>query len=668
MLRSLCLGVGLVASSAHGALNSDTLMWNWVSLDSASIATFSPLLSPEQIAATRWTTDSALTNGFGSADVSNALNALPGVLMETRGMGGSRRINVRGSALRSPFAVRNTMLFVRGFMLTEADGTSPVEWLEPAFSGSMELVSGAAATTFGGAYGGALVVHGTSNPSRARLQTIAGSTGNGGLQTRLNAAIRVKGWNFRASRTDNSGYRDQEWNNRFQIEADRAWGNDKIKHYDWIAFQDGSWGLPGAVDSLTAFTDSSATSAPGINYDAQVSRRRAVWGHHLHIPTLSNKHHRSSLDVWSLLRWTDKNNAFGTSPFYNGYKEEAGTGGSLRIRQRFATWSFNNADFQAEWTLMAVADWGQFQQWDDAIEGSESQLEYDLNVRQSRVHWAPAFSWAWDSGLRLETSAALSQRTREAQGTAADSSYNSPFNTIQILPRIGASQSLGEAWNVFAQASTGFSDPTNFESLSTDISGALPAVLESERAWTIETGFRHDRAEVVFYHQTVNQAIVQDVDSLDNKTFVNASTPINMGGVEWQVRQTWPRFHVQASGAFQFHRWEHGDLPGSPQWMANVQHRWKAWERNHRWTLQTWMRAVGPTPLNTSGANTHPTYVTANVDLGWTNASVPIELSLGVRNATNEAYSSWHQLNGFGGRLYNRAPPRTWYVSAIWNL
>ena len=70
-------------------------MWDWVSLDSAAIATYSPLLAPEQIAATRWTADSVLTNGFGSADVSNALNALPGVLMETRGMGGSRRVNVR---------------------------------------------------------------------------------------------------------------------------------------------------------------------------------------------------------------------------------------------------------------------------------------------------------------------------------------------------------------------------------------------------------------------------------------------------------------------------------------------------------------------------------------------------------------------------------------------
>jgi len=163
---------------AYDTPSTDSLLWDWVSLDSAAIATFSPLLSPEQITATRWVSDSVLTNGFGSADVSNALNALPGVLMETRGMGGSRRLNVRGSALRSPFAVRNTMLFIRGFLLTEADGTSPVEWLDPSSVGGMELVSGAAATTFGGAYGGALLTHGAAQPALGRIQTVVGTTGN----------------------------------------------------------------------------------------------------------------------------------------------------------------------------------------------------------------------------------------------------------------------------------------------------------------------------------------------------------------------------------------------------------------------------------------------------------------------------------------------------------
>jgi len=668
MFRFLCLGLGLAASTAHSALPSDSLMWDWVSLDSAAIATYSPLLAPEQIAATRWATDSTLVNGFGSADVSNALNALPGVLMETRGMGGSRRLNVRGSALRSPFAVRNTMLLVRGFMLTEADGTSPFEWLDPAWSGPMDLISGAAATTFGGAYGGALEVHGAKNPQRARIQSITGTTGHGGLQARLNAAAQIQGWNIRVSRTQNSGYRDQEWNRRLHFEADHAWGNDKIKHYDWIAVQDGSWGLPGAVDSLTAFTDSLATQAPGQAFDAHVRRRRALWGHHLHIPNLSPKQHRSSLDVWSLLRWTDKTNPFGTSDFYNGYKEESGTGGSLRIRQRFAEWSYQNVDFQAEWTLLAVMDLGQFAQWDDALAGPEGALEYDLDIRQSRAHWAPALSWAWDSGWRLETSAALSQRSRLAQGVSADTAYLSPFNATQILPRVGASKSLGTSWTAFVQASSGFSDPTNFESLSTDITGALPAVLDAERAWTLETGFRHSQGEIVLYHQQVNRAIVQSIDTLDNPTFVNASAPVTMQGIEWRAQQSWPRHQIQGSGAFQFHRWEEGDLPGSPQWMANVQHRWKAWERTHQWTLQTWIRAVGATPLNNDATEVHPAYATVNVDLGWTPPSAPVHVSMGLRNATNTSYSGWHQLNGFSGKLYNPAPPRTWYLSAVWNL
>ena len=495
-----------------------------------------------------------------------------------------------------------------------------------------------------------------------------GTTGNSGLQSRVNGALQIQGWNLRVSHTQNTGYRDQEANNRLHLEVDHAWGNDNFKHYDWLAFQDGSWELPGAVDSLTAFTDSTATLAPGLAYDAYVRRRRALWGHHIHVPNLSNKQHRSSLDVWSLLRWSDKTNPFGTSAFYNGYKEESGTGGSLRIRQRFGKWSFENVDFQAEWTLMAVVDQGNFAQWSDAVLGSESPLEYDLDIRQSRAHWAPALSWAWDSGWRLETSAAFSQRSRLAQGTAADTAYNSPFNTTQLLPRVGASKSLGSAWTAFVQASTGFSDPTNFESLSTSITGALPAVLDAERAWTLESGFRHSQGEVVLYHQSVNRAIVQAVDSLDNPTFVNTTSPVTMQGIEWRMQQTWPRHRLQGSGAFQFHRWAEGDLPGSPSWMANVQHHWKAWDRKHTWTLQTWIRAVGATPLNTSGENFHPAYATANVDLGWTPPSAPLGISFGIRNATNTAYSGWHQLNGFGGKLYNPAPPRTLYVSAIWNL
>jgi len=659
------LFAALIGAPLHTQASTlpDSLMWNWVSLDSAAIATFSPLLAPEQIAATRWTADSLLGNGYGSADVSNALNALPGVQMDTRGMGGSRRLNVRGSAIRSPFGVRNTMLYVRGFLLTEADGTSPLEWLEPAWSGGMELVSGAAATTFGGAYGGALLVHGTATPQVARIQSVLGSTGNGGIQARLNATASLQGWNVRMSRTSNSGYRDQEWNRRWHVEVDRAYGTKKAKHYDWLAFQTGAWGLPGSLDSTAA-----PTEAPGLAYDAQVQRRRALWGHHLHVPNLSANQHRSSLDVWTLLRWTDKVNPYGTSEFYNGYKEESGTGASLRVRQRFAKWAFANMDFQAEWTLLAVHDRGSYGEWNNALEGVNGTLNYDLELRQSRAHWAPALSWAWKNGARLETSVAMSQRTRMAQGTASDTAYSAPFNATQLLPRVGWSQPLGEDVTAFVQVSSGFSDPTNFESLSTDGNGTLVANLNAERAWTFEGGARHTAGELVLYHQRIQGALVQTVTENGAVTFVNADSAVVLSGVEWASGQTWGRHRFDWSGAAQFHRWSEGNLPGSAKWLTSVQHRWRLWDRSHDFAIATWLRAVGPTPLNNEGTDIHPSYATINMNLDWTPPSKRVVVSAGVRNLTNTSYSGWNQLNAFGGRYYNPAPPRTVYVSAVWDL
>ena len=65
------------------------------------------------------------------------------------------------------------------------------------------------------------------------------------------------------------------------------------------------------------------------------------------------------------------------------------------------------------------------------------------------------------------------QRRRRAAARALDRLLL--LHVQAALPRLGASKSLGSAWTAFVQASTGFSDPTNFESLSTDITGALPA-------------------------------------------------------------------------------------------------------------------------------------------------------------------------------------------------
>ena len=106
------------------------------------------------------------------------------------------------------------MLFVRGFMLTEADGTSPVEWLDPAWSEAWSCFWRGGHHVWW-AYGGALV-HGASNPELARLQTVMGTTGNGGLQSRR---MVPPNWvEPEVSHTQNTGYRDQEATTVFTFE------------------------------------------------------------------------------------------------------------------------------------------------------------------------------------------------------------------------------------------------------------------------------------------------------------------------------------------------------------------------------------------------------------------------------------------------------------------
>ena len=62
---------------------------------------------------------------FANTSILETLNTIPGVRMESRGDGGSRRISIRGSSLRAPFGVRNVKMYWNGIPVTSPDGSSP---------------------------------------------------------------------------------------------------------------------------------------------------------------------------------------------------------------------------------------------------------------------------------------------------------------------------------------------------------------------------------------------------------------------------------------------------------------------------------------------------------------------------------------------------------------
>ena len=174
-----------------------------------------------------------------------------------------------------------------------------------------------------GGYGGAILVEPDFQPGVAQVRTSFGTTGrSGGLQSHTSVQASERGWEARLAHAQNTGYRTWEGNERWQAELSRRWQGDKATHHTWLAVLDASWDLPGSVDSLTAAE--TPEFAPGGQYNAHVQRRRALAGHHVHVSDVTVFGNRSTVDVWTLMRLTDKVNPFGTSPFFNGYKEESG--------------------------------------------------------------------------------------------------------------------------------------------------------------------------------------------------------------------------------------------------------------------------------------------------------------------------------------------------------
>lgn len=663
------------------------------------------LISPAEVKAYRLDTppqlvtgvfheiDSLRLNGFASSDLSQALNSIPSVKMETRGDGGSRRLSVRGSSLRSPYSVRNTMLFSDGFVLTEADGNSPLELIDPDIIQSVNFVTGPSAASYGGAYGGALQIFSRKNLKTgmgawAHLQV--GSTGGdgyeneeglsfAGINSRFSAGIS-QGFergalNVSMILTDNPGYRDWEWNRKQQFNLsgsfyDKSGGTHTVLacHYD------GSWALPGAIKQSQV--DTLPTASPGIDYNAHVDRTRDMVGY---------KYERKTANGWDLSasvlgRNTTKANPYGTSPFYSGYKEESGHGysllasGSKKVFQN-DTWGL---DFEA--TVMQLNDIVQITEWDDAPSPLAViiPMRYDLKMNAQQNFVSTSWIATVGDNLRFETQMSFSNRTRKTNGslyTDIDEAtpYLSDKSHVTFLPRIGASWELKPGYSLFAQASTGFSDPTAFELVNPE-DGQI-ADLDSESAFGAETGIRAQlsndvNVRLTLYHQTVNSAIMQIVQPNDAVAFENVDGGLEMNGIEFELNYNLlEHIKLRAYGALSLHSFGEetpyagNALPGSPKSSGGLQ----LWSQ-HKWgSINLDSRYIGETPLNNLGTSVMESYVVMNASV-ILKMPKNIVVEMGANNLLNSDYSDWPQLNGVYGKFYNPAPPRTAYVSLRWSI
>ena len=612
-----------------------------------------------------------------------ALNDIPGVKFESRGYGGSRRVNMRGSLLRSPFAVRNVQIYLDQVPLTGPDGQGWLEVLDPSDIGQLLVMKGPSAHAFGSGTGGALIANsprlmGEFTPTQISTSQTVGSFNYYRSHTHVSVGSEDISLRLSHNFQETKGYRLQEYNRKQQTSLRLRYAASNQLDYFLMAMQyNGRWGLPGGLTLEQAHEDPTQASPYSIDNNAHVDRMRFIGA-------ITQRWTGRKVANYTTIfaNTTDKINPFGTSPFFNGYKDETATGGGARTFTRWNAFENQQIDLDVENTVQFHRDENDLIETDNDF-GGPGTLRYTNNTLSQEALANVTAKLIWREKLNLEAGATFQWRSIESINLIPDSTSNDRSDIQRNFDHLsysaGLSYDLHESTSLFINVSNTYSPPSNFELLDPE-NGALSTTLEAEVADQIEIGFNSEwvkglRLQASAYRMQLTNSVRPVEDDLGITRFINNGSS-RLDGVEGRLtyiraynREAFLRsLVVSVSGALQDYvqngignELEQFAMPGIPLATASaglqvVTKPGVFLDAQAQWTDST--------PLNNSNSTWMASYRVVNVRVGWKTELKDvylIEVFGGSQNLLDELYTSFPLFNAFGGRFYNPMPGRSFY-------
>ncbi|MEO8067437.1 MAG: TonB-dependent receptor [Flavobacteriales bacterium] len=624
------------------------------------------------LAATGTTADSILLDTYERASLQGALAWVPGVQMDTRGLGGSARLSIRGSVLRAPFGVRGVKVYWGPFPITLADGTTPLELLDPSVIGDLEAVRSIGSPLYGSAPAGLLLTELPDLRTDGREVSLGYTRGSyefDRLETELAWRRNGRFVSGGGVLQNNVGYREQESSNKQQAFLVGGRAGPRGSATGAITYQHAYWQLPGSLDSLTAAGTPTAANAWSRVIDAHVDKSQIFGG--------LNAEHRFGR-IW-LLRVTitgqriDKKNPYGTNSAFTGVKEEHYSAAGLRLSATGRAWL---SKWLIEWELGAE---GLYEE-DDLMDRS-----YDANLVATSVRTDALFTignatpyivvqaqyrhrlWLFGGvGGELNDYVVDDRHTfHQDQGVGRQSAW----------PHAGLRLRVTRGVHVHLRYAEGVSRPTITELWTGSALniGLFPEhVSEVEIAMHIASRDSTMRASVAGFHRSIGDRIVTGTDLSGRPSTGNAgdavmqgvemdgSVQLGIGHAAWFVARGF--FSVQALSAVDHDRHIDGErLAGVPLLTGGINlqlHGWRGWNA----TLSS--RYTGDVLAHDGGDEALPGAVLCAARIGHEFHIArrgAVELFMLCENLLDEQYSGWVQLNDPGGRYYNPAPGRSYF-------
>jgi len=609
-----------------------------------------------------------LKHGLSPAEV---FNNVPGVLFESRGVDGSRRISIRGSSLRSAFGVRNVKMYWNGIPITSPDGSTGMEIMDVGLIDHVEIIKGPGASLYGGGMGGVILAESKPKKNSVSLGTTLGSWGTVRGRLIANLAGKKGGVKIGVVLGESSGYRQQEFNGKQQYFVAGNWKLNKAnKLFGLFNYYEGNWGLPGALDSAQVADDPRQAVNFALDNNTRVSRKRirAALGHEWKF---------KGLELKNAVYWnqTTKENPFGTSVFFNGYKDEAGSGAggrsSLQLRTHLGQFQLKPiVGVEYQFDRNTVQEFA-------LIDGVRGEQKYSVQTNSTSLVVFADVQVNFKNWL-LTVGASYNQLNYASSGLKDDLLQKQSFSPI-VAPRFSLARTFFKTFSGFGSYGRGYSPPTIWD--LTLVDGSLNTNLQPELGDNFELGVKYRLARYIrtqltgFFLKMENAIVAEQLPTLGFELRNSGET--QQTGVELSIKidsllkGSW-NYRMQVSYVFSDYRFtkyvDEGDnfsgniFPGIPTHRATVvaelQFPFGMYvSANARYSDRVFM--------NSENSTQHPAYILLSAKLGYQMLMfehLGIDVYVLSDNLSNTSYSSFIQLNGFGGRYYNPSSERSFYA------
>jgi iron complex outermembrane receptor protein len=616
----------------------------------------------------------------------SGFNSIAGVRMEERSPA-SYRINIRGSSLRSPFGVRNVKVYWNDIPVTDPGGNTYFSQFAFNNFSYIEIIKGPAGSMYGAGTGGSILMHSFQNSwtPELKLEYISGGYGLQNILSSVGFGEKNNRGLVTFAHNESDGYRLNSKSKKDNIAFTSQYKiSEKQQLSASVLYTNLYYQTPGGLTKaeFTADPKQARPAAGGLpsaaTAKATIYQKNFLAGiNHQYRFTAAFKNTTSLYGAFAQIQ----------NPTFRNYerRNEPGFGGrtnfiyekkmeTIKI-QLVAGGELQEGFFNTQVSKNKNGNPDTLINNDDIRYDVYSIFaQADLNIHDDWIFTAGASINKTKVGFRRLSSYPVQQQNREYQN--------------EISPRFALQKKIVDNKLVFASISKGFSPPSIAELLPS--TGVISTFLEAEQGINYELGgkfylFKNKlRVEATGFYFKLNNALVTRKDTSNADYFVNAGNALQKG-IELSVDYT-AIFknrlldYLTISSAYTFSDFKYGDfkkdtidfsgkyLPGVPKnsisVLADLQFKKGIY-------FNSTYYAAAKIFLEDANKVSAAAYHLLGCRIGWKqnkDSKLQMGLYAGADNLLNETYSLGNDINAAGGRYYNAAAKRNYYIGISFQL